>query len=340
MAGVLAGLARVGVGTAWTTMHAADHGPLFVVGVFGTVIALERAVALGRPWAMAVPLLGGATGVALLLRAPAAPVLAFMSAAGLAMLNAALVRVRPAAFGWVLWMGSALLLLANGLWAGGHPVRSLVPAWLAFLVLTIAAERLRWSRTVVPPRWARHAFVLIVTGSAASAAASVLGGGSAADRFLGVTLALLAVWQLRFDISRHALTEQGMARFTSLGVRAGAVWLLVAGILLSWHGLPLAGPVYDAALHAVFVGQVLGTVFAHAPTMLASVSAVRVPFTQALYVPVLLLQTSLLARVAGDLGDSLAVRRAGSLGNVVALVAFALVSAAAARTAQRRRPEA
>lgn len=336
MAGVLSGLARVGLGTTWTSRLAADHGPLFVVGVFGTVIGLERAVASGRAWALMVPVLGAATTLALLRGSALAPWLATGAALALTVLNVLIVRGRPALVGLVIWLGSSLLLLGNAAWAVGLAVRVVVPAWTAFLVLTIAAERLRWSRAVVLPRWARHAFVLVVVIGAVCAAAQVLSLGGVA-RAWGASLALLAAWQLRFDVARSATRERGMPRFIGLGVRVAHGWLLVAGSLIMWFGWTAAGPVHDAVLHAVLVGHVLGTVFAHAPTMLASVAAVRVPFTNALYAPVLLLHLSLLTRVAGDIGGSLAVRRAGSLGNAAALMAFAVVAVATASRAARDR---
>ncbi|HZQ62027.1 MAG TPA: hypothetical protein VFC24_11800, partial [Casimicrobiaceae bacterium] len=64
--GVGAGLARLG----WTMPAmavdlAAWHGPLLLCGFFGVVIALERAVAIGRLWAYAAPLIAGIGTVAL-----------------------------------------------------------------------------------------------------------------------------------------------------------------------------------------------------------------------------------------------------------------------------------
>ena len=52
---VLGGLARLGLMVAWGPRHAMAHGPLFVLGVFGTVISLERAVALGARWSLVAP---------------------------------------------------------------------------------------------------------------------------------------------------------------------------------------------------------------------------------------------------------------------------------------------
>ncbi|MBE0622802.1 MAG: hypothetical protein IH605_19595, partial [Burkholderiales bacterium] len=67
-AGMAAGLARLG----WpfpapVAELAALHGPLMACGFFGTVISLERAVALSQRWGYAGPLLtgvGAAAGIA------------------------------------------------------------------------------------------------------------------------------------------------------------------------------------------------------------------------------------------------------------------------------------
>src|SRR5690606_27144851 len=62
--GVGAGLLRLG----WAVPRpaaelAAFHGPLMVSGFFGTVISLERAVALAQRWAYLGPLAAGAGGL-------------------------------------------------------------------------------------------------------------------------------------------------------------------------------------------------------------------------------------------------------------------------------------
>ncbi|MBK6534022.1 MAG: hypothetical protein IPF99_31935 [Deltaproteobacteria bacterium] len=98
LTGVLAGLGRLGVLVAWGPRYAFDHGPLLVLGTFGTVIALERAVALGRPWAYVAPVLGAVGAVATLAGIAWAPWAATASALALVALNAAIVRKQAAAF--------------------------------------------------------------------------------------------------------------------------------------------------------------------------------------------------------------------------------------------------
>src|SRR5664279_2645235 len=68
--GVGAGLARLGWSMpAVSVAAAALHGPLMVCGFFGVVIALERAVAIGRGWAYLGPLLAGLGGASAVLGA-------------------------------------------------------------------------------------------------------------------------------------------------------------------------------------------------------------------------------------------------------------------------------
>ena len=67
LAAMWAGLLRMG--WVWPPLRpslAAVHGPLMVSGFVGTLIGLERAVALGKKWAYTAPLLTGLGGLALL----------------------------------------------------------------------------------------------------------------------------------------------------------------------------------------------------------------------------------------------------------------------------------
>jgi hypothetical protein len=74
--GILAGLGRIGWSVPSGGMdRAALHGPILIAGVFGTLIALDRAIAMrnvtARTWtpADAAPVLGGAGTIVLLMMA-------------------------------------------------------------------------------------------------------------------------------------------------------------------------------------------------------------------------------------------------------------------------------
>jgi len=63
--GVAGGLVRLGAGIPAPAGAVALHGALMVSGFLGTVIGLERAVALGQRWAYGAPLASGIGGVCL-----------------------------------------------------------------------------------------------------------------------------------------------------------------------------------------------------------------------------------------------------------------------------------
>ncbi len=320
---VLAGLGRLGVVSGWCGSHAAAHGPLFVLGALAVVIQVERAAFLGHRWGYAAPVLGTCVTVTVLANLPGAPAFAIASALALVAVNASIVRGRPTAFAWLMLVGSGVLLVGAIAWALDRPVYQLVSAWMAFLVLTIVAERVEISRLGPMPRRTVLWVAGIIATFAASACAAAF-GVSYALRGFGAAAILVGVWQVRFDMARRTLDRPGLSRFAAVGVLLGTSWLILSGVLFATTAVPPAGPLYDAALHAVFVGYVLSMVFSHAPFILPIVARASVPFSPWLYVPLLVLHVGLLARVVGDLASRSDLRQAGGVANAAALVLFVL----------------
>ncbi|MCC6644839.1 MAG: hypothetical protein IT374_04620 [Polyangiaceae bacterium] len=337
LVGVLAGLARVGVTTA-ALSHAPSHGPLLVLGLFGTVISIERAVALAHPLAYAAPALLAASAGAMLGGLRGAGWLAVAGAGALVGVNAAVVRRQRAPFTWMMLGGALVLTAGAAAWALGRPVAELAPAWMTFFVLTIVAERLELSRLAPTPRWASRALVAVAS-LVGAASVALAGGVGGAARPLGLGLATLGVWQLRFDLARRTARLPGLPRYSAIGVLAGAGWLTVTGAAWAyWGAPPPAGPRYDALLHGVFVGYVLAMVMAHAPIILPAVARVEVPYHPALWAGPLVLHAGLVVRLVGDAAGDVTVRRAGSIANAAALLVFvAGVVAARALSRARRR---
>jgi hypothetical protein len=113
-----------------------------------------------------------------------------------------------------------------------------------------------------------------------------------------------------------------LPRFVALAILSGHGWLIAAGTLIVL-GAPLtSGLLYDAALHALFLGFVLAMVFGHAPLVLPAVLATPIAFHAGFYLPLVVLELSLAARVAGDLGGAVVLARAGGLGNAIAILLF------------------
>ena len=120
--GVVAGLRRMG----WDVTVPGyatplDHGPLMIAGFLGTLIGLERAVALGRAWVYAGPLTGG---IGVLGHIAGAPAIVAPASATLAsgVLVAALVTVvveHPTIFHVVMTVAAASWTIGNLLWLLG-----------------------------------------------------------------------------------------------------------------------------------------------------------------------------------------------------------------------------
>jgi hypothetical protein len=335
LVGTGAGLARLG----WSIPAAAAavtslHGALMICAFFGVVISLERAVAIGRYWAYLGPLLGGAGCVATIAGASAIAAWFFV-AASLVLLAASIdiFRRQTALFTFTLALGAACWAVGNSLWAAGSNVHDVVTWWLAFLILTIAGERLELSRFLAPSRIAKWTFVaIVVVISAGLFGASSRWGAQA----FAIGLLALAAWLLKQDIARRTVRNRGLTRFIAVCLLSGYVWLAVGGTIILASGGPWPGsPSYDAALHALGLGFVFSMVFGHAPIIVPAVLRVDVPYHPTFYGPLALLHVSLVVRVAGDALGQFAWTRVGGLLNALALAAFILSTLSAAVRGRR-----
>jgi hypothetical protein len=339
LAGLSGALALLGV---WSPASAATfaggHGLLMTLGFLGTLISLERAVALGRPWGYLGALATGLGGFTLLLGLPAGlTALLLLAGSGLyvAMYMEFLradrsLHIAVQALGGLAWLLAAVQLVA------GRTTTQITPWLAAFLVLTIAGERLELARLGQLGARARALFV---------AAAGALGAGvvlsvplaDAGIRLAGAGLLALAAWFAANDIARRTVRFPGVTRFIALCLLTGYAWLALAGGL--WLAFGTGGPAFarDAMLHALFLGFVISMVFGHAPVILPAVLRVPLPYHPRYYVHLALLQAGLLVRVvAGDLAGVPGAWQAGGVLTVAAVLVFVGSSAAATVIAVRQ----
>lgn len=342
LAGLWGGLILLGlpVPTVLATT-AEEHGVLMALGFLGTVISLERAVALGRPWAFAAPALAGAGGVAVLVSLPPMVGRLLLCAASVVLVVVYVVvhRIQPALHLRVMAAGAVCWYVATLLWLMGWSLPRLVP-WIAgFLVLTIIGERLELARVAFLTRTSVRQFLagavilgsgLILTTTATTASAGV--------RLAGAGMIALALWGSVHDVARRTVKIPGVTRFMALCLLAGYVWLFIGGAIWLLAGnLGASVAIYDAALHTVFLGFVMSMIFGHAPVIVPAVLRVRLPFRPWFYVHVGLLHTSLLARVIGGDGlGSVLCWRVGGVGTELAVLAFLAASVIAVRQARRK----
>lgn len=332
--GVAAGLARLGVTSDATAASLAPfHGPLMVAGFFGVVIALERAVATGRLWAYAAPLAAGLAAVALVAGAPpAAAALATLGAAVLAFASLRFVALEPALHTLAIAGGAGALVAGNLAWLASARPSAAVPAWVAFLALTIAGERLELTRLMRRSPGARGAFAVIAIAIAAGA---LLAFDVRGARAFGASLLGLAAWLAANDLARRTVKDRGLTRYAAICLLSGYGWLAVGGATIAFFGLEPGTPAYDASLHALFLGFVFAMVFGHAPIIVPAVLRVKLPYSPAFYVPLALLHAGVALRLAGDAAASMPLLRAGAIANAATLAVFIATMAAAVLRGRR-----
>jgi hypothetical protein len=307
-----------------------------ICGFLGTLIALEKAMALGRPWGFLGPALSGLGGLWLLAESDPMPA-AFLFVIASFLLStvlATLSRRHLDLAGLVMLTGAVAWLAGNLLWLTGRSIPLTVPWWMAFPTLVIVGERLELSRVVSPPRSAQILFYgslslyLFGLGVFLQAPDSGL-------RLQGVGLLLLAGWLLRYDLARRTVRLPGRHRYTALCLLTGYFWLAVSATMSLVWGIQLGGLRYDALLHALLLGFVFGMIFGHAPIIAPMLLGRNLSWGRQFYLPLALLQISLLSRIVGDLGQWHALRSIATLGNALAILLFLAVTARAAITGQR-----
>ena len=325
------GLVRLGLPVPEAGL-ARQHGALMVSGFLGTVISLERAVALGSAWAFAAPLASGAGTVLLLAGLPAAGLAAWLAAPLLLFGASAAIARRQ------LLPHTVLLMVASVAWGVGnllHAMGRLPPAiawWFVFLVLTIAAERLELTRLRRRKPGTHWLFALSAGLLMAGAVLSIVLAAEGALVF-GAGLVAVAAWLARYDVAWRTVRGTGFARYAALSLLGGYAWLALGGV--AWMAADTAWPgARDAALHAVALGFVVSMILGHAPLVVPAIARSRLAYSPAFYAPLALLHASLLVRLAAGFHDA-TWRATGGVLNVLTLVLFAATLLWSLRRARR-----
>lgn len=327
LSGMAGGLLRAGValpvgqGETLLGQAAVMHAALMICGFLGTVIGIERAVALAWRPAWLAPLASALGGWGLLagqIRLGSGLIVVAATLFGLA--SALIVRRQRAAHTVVLLLAALAWLAGSVRFALGLNDAATLAAWFGFLVMTIAAERLEMTRLMRRRPGAQPLFfavlIALMLAMVLSALVPVAGG-----LLFGAALVLLAVWLGVFDIARLTLRAHGLSRYMAVCLLGGYVWLAVAG--LAWAATAAGWPARDAALHALGLGFIFSMIMGHAPVILPAIARVKLGFSGAFYLPLALLHLGLLLRLALGAADP-AWRGLGAALNVAAVIGFAL----------------
>ncbi len=325
LAGLWAGLMRLGWGLpALTPSLAMLHGPLMISGFLGTLITLERAVAMKQKWMYLPPLLAGLGWlVTLLIRTlPLGPILLTLASLGGVAILIEITRREFALHTVTMLLGALTWFTGNLLWLFGWQIFQVVLFWQAFLVLTIAGERLELSRVLRTTRIQHFLFggiVLILISGMVIAMPEMQVG----TRISGLGLLLLAIWSIPNDIAWRNLNHRlPLTRYIAWCLAPGLIWLGIGGGLSLGFGAQAAGLRYDAVLHAVFVGFVFSMIFGHAPIIFPAILGVPINFQSSFYIHLILLHASLSLRLIANYANWQAGRMWGGLLNEIAILLF------------------
>ena len=298
LTGLDAGLMLLGVPAPVSVDRLPDiHGVLLVFGFVGTVISLERSVALKHPLGFAAPTLLGLGGLLLISPAPvtAGKSVLLLGTVAMVIVYIPLWRrqrddsVLVQAFGAVLGVGALLL------WLGKVPVPVLLPWLVGFIVLTIGGERLELARIAMGANAGR--VLVLLSGTVVLGVVASLLWPRTGYPLLGVTVLGLVGWLTVHDVARRTIKSTGLVRLMAGCMLAGYFWLGVTGVTWLVHGPALSGRGYDVVIHAVFLGFTLSMIMAHAPVILPAVLRRPLPYHPGFWVPAVLLHLSLVLRL-------------------------------------------
>jgi hypothetical protein len=343
LGGLGSGLARLGwqmdsLSQNWILVH----GPLMIGGFLGTLICIERAVALASryPWSIVVPLINAAGAVVLLLThdATVARFLLTVGSLGLLVLFGLMLHLHLSRDMVIMASGAVFWFVGNALWFTGQPIYQVVHLWTAFLILTIVGERLELSR-VRRLTSTSESLLTVSVGVYLAGVMLTLFYLDLGIRLLGVGAVLMAVWLLHYDIARRTIYRQGLVRYIAVCLLIGYVWLGVGGVIGIWKGALYAGLDYAAMLHAFLLGFVFSMIFGHAPIIFPAITNLHINYTPLFYGHIVLLHSALAYRTYGSLALDSTAQRWGGLLNVAAILLFMVSTAWAvfrSNVAQRR----
>lgn len=330
LGGLGAGLARIGwqmdsFSQNWILLH----GPLMISGFLGTLICLERAIALaGRyRWSMVIPIINAAGTITLLLTRDTIPArfLLLAGSLGLLFLFALMLRLHPSRDTVIMASGTVCWVIGNVLWLAGQPVYQVVHLWTAFLILTIVGERLELSRvrrlTTLSKRQLSFTVAIYLAGVIFTAVNLDLG-----IRVLGIGSFLMAAWLLHYDVARRTIRQNGLPRYIAACLLLGYIWMGIGGLIGVWQGALYAGPHYAAMLHALLLGFVFSMIFGHAPIILPAITGLQLNYSPLFYGHLILLHVTLIYRLYSSFALDTAGQRLSGLLNVITVLLFLAVT--------------
>jgi hypothetical protein len=324
ISGVWGGLLRIGWDLPFIKSQIISfHGPLMVCGFLGTLICLERAVAINKPWAYISPILTALGSLNLLLfdNFQLSQYLIISGSLLLFGIFLFIIRLEKTINIFVMLLGVLFWITGNFLWLLGYSISEIVFWWMAFLLFTITGERLELSRLGNLSSKSKKLFVLCslisIIGLLTTIAYLDIG-----IRIFGLGILAFTFWLTKFDIARRTIKNKGLTRFIAICLLSGYFWLGVNGLIAVYSGASFIENYYDSFLHSFFLGFIFSMIFGHAPVIFPAVLKVQMNYSSRFYIHLLLLHLSLFLRVLAGLFGLAYLLKISTMLNALVLLFF------------------
>ncbi|MCB0485646.1 MAG: hypothetical protein KDC93_12690 [Cyclobacteriaceae bacterium] len=294
--GLISGLGRIGwsVPLPETYVH---HGAIMVGGFLGSLIALEKIIPL-KSYGFLIGPLFSASSIIVFIVGPFQYAVAMIILASLILVfvyatylkNQCSLYLLLAMIGAMCWFIGNVLLL----WKHFYPM--IFPWWMGFLLFTIVAERLELTKFLPVSQKNKNSLIALLCVFILGITLPFHGMGT---YITGLSLVLISIWLMRYDVIRLTIKKSGLTRFTGIALSCGYASLLLVGVFLFALGDTAFG--YDIIVHTFFLGFIFSMIFAHGPMILPGVLGLTVkPYHPLFYFPLIVLYASLFIRVAAD----------------------------------------
>ncbi len=316
--GVLAGLFRMG----WilpVDEVVLQHGAIMTGSFLGTLIILERVVALKRNWMYGIAII---SGLSIFLfwfdRFQWAMYALTVGAAGLIYVYYYLIRKYKEIYYYIMGVGAIAWFVGNFILIMNPDYPAAVPWWMAFILFTIVGERLELNK-FLPKK--KFKIPLLNASMLIYFAGIIWPDPKAGEMISGAGFIFIALWLFKYDIARKTFKTHGIHKYTGSLLLTGYGWLLLTGIwMISGWEAPLA---YDAILHSFFLGFTFFMIFAHAPIIFPGVANLSFrPYHPTLYIWTVLLFITLTGRLVGDVLSDTGIRKTFGMLNAFVILFF------------------
>ena len=317
--GVMGGWIRLGWGfTIPSPVPVSQHGVFMVGGFLGTLVSLERVVTLHKKVLFLIPLSFGISVLFFLLGFPKISNILLMSGS-LAYLGVCIYIFKKYKNegDLLLSFGAIFQLVGHYTLFQTQSYPMTFAAWMLFFLFTIIGERLELTRFLPKKKFQKtelYFWLLVLT-----LAAAFYHNGSSG--ILNISMIGLAQWLIRNDISLINLKKKGSYKFLGISLFSAFIWLIITGLLGFLKGFLL----YNALLHAFFIGFVLNMILAHAPIIFPALLKINhKPFHPVFYLWLTALNLSLFMRILGDIFIINSLKMTGGLLNGLSFLGYLL----------------